>query len=61
MKIYTLTIAFDDEKEEIEYLSEELETDSKQIVTEHGVVDIEDYFDEEDLELIAGCYIIGEA
>ena len=61
MKIYTLTIAFDEEKEEIEYLHEELEIDGAQIVTDHGIVDIADYFDKDDLELIEGCYIIGEA
>ena len=61
MKVYTLTIVYDETKEEIEYISEELEGDSKSVLQEHGVVELEGYFDEDDLEFIQGCYIVGEA
>ena len=61
MKIYTLTIVYDETKEEIEYISEEMEGNSKSVLQEHGVVNLGDYFDEEALEFIAGCYIVGEA
>ena len=30
-------------------------------VNERGYVDLSEYFDEEGLELIEGCYIMGEA
>ena len=61
MKIYTLTIVYNDEKEEIEYISEEIEGDGNEILQERGVVELEGYFDEDDLNLITGCYIDGEA
>ena len=61
MKIYTLTIAYNEKKEEIEYISEEIESDDKDNLLEYSIVDIGDYFDEDDLKLITGCYIIGEA
>jgi|TARA_Y100000310_G_scaffold283051_1_gene304750 hypothetical protein len=61
MKIYTLTIVYNDEKEEIEYLTEEIQGDGSEVLREQGVVEMEGYFDEEDLELISGCYIVGEA
>ena len=61
MKIYTLTIAYNEKKEEIEYISDEIESDDKDNLLEYSIVDIGDYFDEDDLKLITGCYIIGEA
>ena len=61
MKVYTLTIMYDEDKEEIEYISEEIEGDPTQVLREHGVIDLEDYFDKEDLKIISGCYIVGEA
>jgi hypothetical protein len=61
MKVYTLTIVYNDEKEEIEYLSEEIQGDGSEILTERGLVEIDEYFDKDDLELITGSYIVGEA
>tara|TARA_R100001530_G_scaffold9010_1_gene9212 strand:- start:217 stop:402 length:186 start_codon:yes stop_codon:yes gene_type:complete len=61
MKIYTLTIAYNEDKEEIEYICEEIEDDEPTVVVERGTIDVDDYFDEEGLELISGCYIVGEA
>ena len=60
MKVYTLTIAYNEEKEEIEYISEEI-ADDEEVMIERGTIVLNDYFDEEGLELIAGCYIMGEA
>ena len=61
MKIYTLTIVYNEEKEEIEYISEELEGGTEGVLREHGVVEIGEHLDEEDLEIITGSYIVGEA
>ena len=61
MKVYTLTIEYNEEKEEIEYICEELNDKTEHIIIERGTIDIADYFDEEGLDLISGCYIIGEA
>ena len=66
MKVYSLKIVYNEEKEEIEYISEEVREDDGMMedaidLTERGVVILNDYFDEEGLELISGCYIIGEA
>ena len=61
MKVYTLTIAYNEEKEEIEYITEQLEGSSESVLEGHGVVIIGDYFDEDDLKVIAGSYIVGEA
>ena len=61
MKIYTLTIVYNDEKEEIEYLTEEIQGDGSEVVRERGIVDLDDYFDEDDLKIISGSYIVGEA
>ena len=62
MKVYTLTIVYNQEKEESEYISEEIEGDTAGVLQERGVIDMSDEeFDEEDLEFISGCYIVGEA
>jgi hypothetical protein len=61
MKIYTLTIVYNDDKEEIEYICEEINEEAENVTIERGTIDIEGYFDEEGLELISGCYIVGEA
>ena len=61
MKIYTLTIVYNQEREEIEYISEEIEGDEKEFLLKHGMADLGDYFDEDDMKLITSCSIIGEA
>ena len=61
MKVYTLTIAYNQETEEIEYISEEIEGKAESILEDYGVVSLDNTFDEEDLEFITGCYIVGEA
>ena len=61
MKVYTLTIVYNDEKEEVEYLTEELQADEGEFIQNSGIVELEGYFDEDDLRIISGSYIIGEA
>ena len=61
MKVYTLTIVYSDDKEEIEYLTEEIQSDESEVLTGNGIIEMDGYFDEEGLKLITGCYIIGEA
>jgi len=58
MKVYNLTIVYNDETEEVEYIEEEVAEES---IKSYNSVDLEDYFDKEGMELIAGCYILGEA
>ena len=57
IKKYILTIAYNDETEEIEYIQEEMVDDDT--VWEYGDLVLDDYFDEESLELISGEYILG--
>jgi len=58
MKVYNLTIVYNDETEEVEYIEEEVAEES---IKSYNSVDLEDYFDKEGMELIAGCYILGAA
>ena len=53
-KIYHLTIVYDQETEEVEYLMESVEEESPHALTLLGIADCEDYFDEmmEDEELM---------
>ena len=62
MKIYNLTIAFNPDTEEIEYIEETVESDGNNDIEEmfHYVdVDLSEYFDEEDLKIIGGTYNVG--
>ena len=61
MKVYTLTIVYNEEKEEVEYITEELQGDEIEALKEYGIVELEGYYDKDDLEFLSGCYIIGEA
>ena len=61
MKIYVLTIAYSDEKEEIEYITEAVEGDAVSVMEEYGAIETEEDMDDEDLRLISGCHIVGEA
>ena len=57
MKVYTLTIVYDDKKEEIEYISEEIEGDTEGVLE----LSLKDVLDEDDTEFVEGCHIIGKA
>jgi len=66
MKVYHITVIFNDEENKWEYLCEDVTERvdperERADMRERGVVNLADYFDEEGLELIAGCYIMGEA
>ena len=62
-RIYHLTIEYDADTEEVEYLVEtveQLEDDEIRLV-EIGTVDISKYFSKEVLKELALCYEMGEA
>jgi len=62
-RIYHLTIEYDNETEEVEYIVEtvdQLEDDDIRLV-EIGTVDISKYFNKEVLKELALCYEMGEA
>ena len=62
-RIYHLTIEYDADTEEVEYLVEtveQLENDEIRLI-EIGSVDISKYFSKEVLKELALCYEMGEA
>ena len=62
VKTYTLTIIFDTDKEEVDYVHEELATDSvSEGSIEHvGTIDLSEYFDDDLVELFRHGVIMGE-
>ena len=62
-RVYHLTIEFDPETEEIEYILETLdEIDEDNIkFTQIGSLDLEEYFDKDTLKEILQNYEVGEA
>ena len=62
-RIYHLTIEFDPETEDIEYILETVdEVDAENIkLTQIGTIDLEEYFDKETLREILQNYEVGEA
>ena len=62
-RVYHLTIEFDPETEEIEYILETLdEIDEDNIkFTQIGSLDLEEYFDKDTLKEILQCYEVGES
>ena len=62
LKTYTLTIAYDEDKEEVEYLTEECIEDEFECLVEFessGCVDMSEYWDKEALEWIDEIYDVG--
>ena len=59
MKTYVLTIQYNEETEEVEYLTEEVLTEDNTFY--YGDVDVSEYWDEETLELLADGCIFGES
>ena len=62
-KIYHLTIEYDQETEDIEYILEtidEVDIDHIQLI-QIGSINLEEYFDKETLKEILQCYEVGEA
>ena len=63
-RIYHLTIEYDNDTEEVEYIVEtveQLEEDDEIRLIEIGSVDISKYFSKEVLKELALCYEMGEA
>ncbi|MBC8407447.1 MAG: hypothetical protein H8E12_01735 [Rhodobacteraceae bacterium] len=58
MKTYVLTIEFDENTEEIEFLTEEILTEHTSFF--YGDVEISEWWDKETLELMKNGYIFGE-
>ena len=56
-KKYTLTIEYNEDTEQIEYIQEEVTGDEDTF--EYGDIIINDYFDEETLKWISEMYILG--
>ncbi len=59
LKTYTLTIMYDDEADEVEYISQEIERDNRYFKI--GDIEITDYWDEESINMISKMYDIGES
>ena len=62
-RIYHLTIEYDKETEEVEYILEtidEVDDDHVKLI-QIGTIDLENYFDKETLKQILQCYEMGEA
>ena len=57
LKRYILMIEYNTETEEIEYIQEEIVDNDRML--EYGDIVLNDYFDDEALELISGAYILG--
>lgn len=58
MKTYILTISYNEDTDEVEYLKEEVLCE--ETTFEMGELDISEYFDDEALEMIENEYIVGE-
>jgi hypothetical protein len=62
-RVYHLTIEFDPETEDIEYILETVdELDAEHVqLTQIGTIDLEEYFDKDTLREILQNYEVGEA
>ena len=60
-KIYTLTIMYDEDTEEIEYLQESICLDDVDTPESSILMDFSDYWDEETLRLLKDVYYLAEA
>ena len=61
-KIYTLTIVYSEDAEEVEYLQETICVDNIEDLERASVlVDLSDYWDEETLKLLKDHYYLAEA
>ena len=59
IKRYILTIEYNEDTEEIEYIQEEMVDDEMEHAFEYAELILDDYFDEESLELVSSRYILG--
>ena len=58
-KVYHLTIVYDKKTDEIEYIQEEVKCD--ELIYYMDGIDINDYFSQDDLDLLSESYIVGES
>ena len=61
MKIYTLTIVYNDVDEEIEYIHEELKSETEALLEDMGGADLAGYIDEDEDGPTTSFNIVGEA
>jgi len=61
MKIYTLTIVYNDKDEEIEYIHEELKSETEAFLEDMIGTDLAGYIDEDEDGPSAGFHIVGKA
>ena len=61
-KIYTLTIVYNDDSEEVEYLQETICVDDMGDIDNASIlVDLSDYWDEDTLKQLTDQYYVAEA
>ena len=63
VKTYNLTIIFDTDKDEVDFVHEQLSSDvneGDEEVTVLGTIDLSEYFDEDLVELFRNGVIMGE-
>ena len=61
-KTYTLTIEYNDETEQVEYITEHVDVDEFECLVEFEsskIIDMSEYWDEEALELAKQIYDVG--
>ena len=61
MKIYTLTIVYNDQDEEIEYIHEELKSETEALLEDMIGTDLAGYIDEDEDGPATSFNIVGEA
>ena len=60
-KIYNLTIMFNEDTEEIEYLQETVCVEDADIPEDSILMDFSDYWDEDTIRLLKDVYFLAEA
>jgi len=58
-EVYHLTIIYDKKTDEIEYIQEEIKSD--ELIYFMDGIDINNYFSQDDLDLLSEPYIVGES
>ena len=61
MKIYTLTIVYNDKDEEIEYIHEELKSETEAFLEDMISTDLVEYLDEDEDGDSTSFHIVGKA
>ena len=61
MKIYTLTIAYNEENEEVEYIHEELKSETEALLEDMVAIDLAGCMEEDEDGAPTSFHIIGKA